>query len=129
MQHVERVSGVLTLVVGLGIVAGLAIGPLACASDGASCSGLLWDSLAWLTVGVPTVSVLAIGLGALQIGISGHLRSPLIRWGAVVALAVPTLLLLIVAPYGVVMFPVFGLALWTALVSQFQTGRASVLVA
>ena len=113
-KRVEWASGMLTLVVGLIAVGVVAFGPWTCTADGSSCYGLIWDSLAWLTVGVPTVCLAVIGVGALQTGTRSPLRLVWVRWLAVVGLALPTLLLLIVASYGVVLLPAFVVALWTA---------------
>jgi hypothetical protein len=123
-KRVEWASGALTLVVGLIAVAALAFGPWTCAADGSSCSGLIGDSLAWLTVGVPTVCLAVVGIGAIQTGARSPLRRAWVRWLAVVGLAVPTLLLLIVASYGVVLLPAFLVALWTAIVGEVVSRRA-----
>jgi hypothetical protein len=128
-NRLEWVSGVLTLVVGLGAVAVVAFGPWTCAADGSSCYGLIWDSLAWLTVGLPAISVAAIGVGAMQAGADSPLRKAWIRWLAVVGLLLPTMLLVTVASYGIVMLPAFLVALWTAVVSQLRAYRETVPVA
>ena len=125
-KRVEWASGALTLVVGLVAVAVLAFGPWTCAADGSSCYGLIWDSLAWLTVGVPTLCLAVIGIGAIQTGERSPLRVAWVRWLAVVGLALPTLLLLIVASYGVVLLPAFLVALWTAIATEVVSRRAPV---
>ena len=129
LQRVEWVSGALTLAVGLVTVAVLAFGPWTCTADGSSCAGLIGDSLAWLTVGVPTVCLAVIGIGAIKHGQRTPFRLAAVRWLAVFGLLLPTLLLLIVAPYGVVLLPAFAIALWTAVISQVQSRRAAVLLA
>ena len=82
-KRVEWASGVLTLVVGLIAVGVVAFGPWTCTADGSSCYGLIWDGLAWLTVGVPTVCLAVVGVGAMQTGTRSPLRLVWVRWLAV----------------------------------------------
>ena len=125
-ERVEWASGALTLAVGLVTVAILAFGPWTCATDGSSCSGLLWDSLAWLTVGVPALCLAIIGVGGLHPGGHSPLRLAVVRWLAVLGLALPTFVLLVVAPLGVVTLPAFAVAFWTAVVGQFRSFRTTM---
>jgi len=112
LERVERISGVVTLVVGLVSLAVIAFG-----------HGLIGDSLAWLTVGLPAVCLAVIGIGAIQKVSRVPNRWSVVRWLAIVGLALPTLLLLVVASYGVVMLPAFVVALWTAILSEVRSRR------
>jgi hypothetical protein len=134
MRKLERASGVLTMIVGLGSLLWLAFGPWTCSADGTACYGLLGtasaprlDAVALVMVVWSAVCIAVVGLGAMRGG-GGHLAwLARLRWLAVGALALPTLVLLIVSSAGVVMIPAFVLAAWTAAVSEVRARRQPAL--
>jgi hypothetical protein len=111
---IEGICAALTLVVGGGGILAIGFGLL-----GPTPANWL-DFPAILTIWLPLMSVLALGIGALLNALGRPSAVAGWRWLFLCGLAFPTLVLLIVSPAGIAMIPIFVMAYVTAAVSQLR---------
>lgn len=135
---VELGGGALTLLVGVSVLLWLGLGPTTCPGSGGPCFGLLGPTMrSWLdypsfaTIWIPLAGVVVVGAGAVQNAVGKASAIARFRWVATLCIAVPTLLLLIASPLGMVMIPVTLAAYVTGAVGQLraQRGEAPASVA